>query len=159
MIRTVPHAAVSIMRTAGADHEVPLPAYQSDNAAGMDIRTNLKPEMRTTGLIILPGARVLVPTGLSVAIPQGYEMQIRPRSGLALKHGITLVNSPGTVDADYRGEIGVIVINHGDQPLTIAHGERIAQLVLAPVVHVTWEIVGDLSATRRGFGGFGSTGS
>ena len=159
MIRTTPHATVSIMRTPGADPEVPFPAYQSDNAAGMDIRANLVPEMRTTGLIILPDARVLIPTGISVAVPEGFEMQVRPRSGLALKHGITLVNSPGTVDADYRGEIGVIVINHGDAPLTIAHGERIAQIVLAPVVHVTWKPVADLGMTRRGFGGFGSTGT
>jgi len=159
MIRTGAHATVSIARTDGSDHDVPLPAYQTEHAAGMDIRANLPAETRTTGVNLVPGARVLIPTGLAVAIPEGYEMQVRPRSGLALKHGITLVNAPGTIDADYRGEIGVIVINHGEAPLTIAHGERIAQLVLGPVVRVTWRPVGDLSATRRGIGGFGSTGT
>ena len=148
--------SIRVVYDEGADRTVPLPSYETAGAAGADVRANLPDRGEVT---IAAGERALVPTGLRVAIPAGYEIQVRPRSGLALKHGITLVNSPGTIDADYRGEIGVIVINHGDAPLTIAHGERIAQLVLAPVVHVTWRAAEDLTLTRRGMGGFGSTGT
>ena len=110
-------------------------------------------------LEIAPGQRKLVPTGISIALPAGYEAQIRPRSGLALKHGVTLLNSPGTIDADYRGEIGVILINHGEAPFTVARGDRIAQLVVAPVSRLAWQEVAELPASARGIGGFGSTGA
>ena len=139
----------------GADKDVGLPAYQSAGAAGVDLRANLPDR----GAINLgPGQRQLVPTGLRVEIPEGFEMQIRPRSGLALKHGITLPNSPGTIDSDYRGPLGVIVMNAGQEPFTIAHGDRIAQAVIAPVVQARFELAEDLSATDRGASGFGSTG-
>ena len=131
----------------------PLPAYMTSHAAGMDLYAELNRD-----LILLPGMRALVPTGIAVALPSGYEAQIRPRSGLALKHGITLVNAPGTIDPDYRGEIGVIVINHGSEPFTIRNGERIAQMVFASFVRVLLEEVDELDGTDRGNGGFGHTG-
>ena len=158
MIRTSPNAQLSVMRIAGSDPAVPLPGYKTSHAAGMDICSNLAEADRAAGLIIAPGARAMVPTGLAFAVPEGLELQVRPRSGLALKEGVTLANAPGTVDADYRGEVGVILINHGDRPVTIGHGERIAQIVLAPVVHATLTEVDRLSRTARGSGGFGSTG-
>ena len=132
-----------------------LPAYQSAHAAGLDLLAAVPED---SPLILSPGQRALVPTGLTIALPSGYEAQVRPRSGLASKHGVTVLNAPGTVDADYRGEIGVLLINHGDAPFPIRRGERIAQMVIAPVVHV--ELVGavELSTTKRGGGGFGSTG-
>ena len=130
-----------------------LPAYMTELAAGMDICA-----MPEAPLTLAPGERALVPTGLAVAIEPGYEIQVRPRSGLALKHGIGLVNSPGTIDADYRGEIGVLVINHGQEPFRICPGDRIAQLVVAPVVQGRVVLVEELDATRRGTGGFGHTG-
>lgn len=129
------------------------PQYMTDLAAGLDIQA--RPE---TTLLLAPGERCLVPTGLAVAIPVGYEIQVRPRSGLAIKHGIALVNSPGTIDADYRGEIGIILINHGQEPFAINSGDRIAQLVVAPVCQAQLVEVEDLSATDRGSGGFGHTG-
>ncbi len=130
-----------------------IPRYMTDLAAGLDIQA------RPDGIIELaPGERCLVPTGLAVAIPPGYEIQVRPRSGLAIKHGIALVNSPGTIDADYRGEIGVILINHGRDKFTITPGDRIAQLVVAPVCHAELNEVEQLSETSRGEGGFGHTG-
>jgi dUTP pyrophosphatase len=132
-----------------------LPAYQSAHAAGLDLLAAV-PEH--SPLMLAPGARALVPTGLSIALPSGYEAQVRPRSGLAAKHGITVLNAPGTVDADYRGEIGVLLINHGDAPFAIGRGERIAQLVIAAVVRVELVAATTLSATDRGSGGFGSTG-
>jgi len=132
----------------------PLPQYESKGAAGMDLRACVE----GGSLIIKPMARLLVPTGLAVEIPQGYEMQIRPRSGLALKQGITMVNAPGTIDSDYRGEVGVILINLNDQDYELRHGERIAQMVLAPVTRCAWIEVEKLEETRRGTGGFGSTG-
>ena len=132
-----------------------LPAYQSAHAAGLDLLAAV-PE--SSPLILAPGARALVPTGLSIALPSGYEAQVRPRSGLAAKHGITVLNAPGTVDADYRGEIGVLLINHGDAPFAIRRGERIAQLVIAAVVRAELVAATTLSATDRGSGGFGSTG-
>jgi dUTP pyrophosphatase len=132
-----------------------LPAYQSAHAAGLDLLAAV-PE--SSPLILAPGARALVPTGLTIALPCGYEAQVRPRSGLAAKHGITVLNAPGTVDADYRGEIGVLLINHGDAPFAIRRGERIAQLVIAAVVRAELVAATALSATDRGSGGFGSTG-
>ena len=142
----------------GADRTLGLPAYESAGAAGADLRANF-PEAAREGVAIAPGGRALVPTGLRVAIPRGYEVQLRPRSGLALKHGITLPNSPGTIDSDYRGPLGVIVMNAGDAPFTIAHGDRIAQMVVAPVVQASFDLVEDLTDTARGAGGFGSTGT
>lgn len=137
----------------GAD--LPLPAYESALAAGMDLRAAV-PEDEP--LVLRPGARFAVPTGLAFALPPGFEGQVRPRSGLAFKHGVTCLNSPGTVDADYRGEVKVILINHGAEDFTIRRGERIGQLVVAPVVQAVWAEVGSLDDTVRGAGGFGSTG-
>ncbi|MFY0692325.1 MAG: dUTP diphosphatase [Paracoccaceae bacterium] len=139
----------------GADQSLGLPAYATAGAAGADLRANL-PDRST--ITLAPGARALVPTGLSMEIPQGYEVQIRPRSGLALKHGITLPNAPGTIDSDYRGPLGVILQNTGDAAFEIAHGDRIAQMVVAPVVQARLELAETLSETARGAGGFGSTG-
>ncbi len=144
--------------TAEADRSLPLPCYQTSGAAGADLVANLPPEARAAGLALGPGDRVLVPTGLRVAVPDGYELQLRPRSGLALRHGITLPNSPGTIDSDYRGPLGVIVINHGCDGFVVSHGMRIAQAVLAPVLRARFEIVDSLDDTARGQGGFGSTG-
>ncbi|TLM69377.1 MAG: dUTP diphosphatase [Deltaproteobacteria bacterium] len=131
-----------------------VPGYATEHAAGVDLHAVLDEP-----LTLAPGERGLIPTGLALEIPCGYEGQVRPRSGLALRQGIALVNSPGTIDADYRGEVGVIVINHGQDPVTFAPGERIAQLVVAPVTRVAFEEVAELSATRRAEGGFGHTGS
>lgn len=144
-------------RTSDADPEVPLPAYATDGAAGADLRANFPPDQRS-GMTLVPGARALVPTGLRLAIPEGHEVQIRPRSGLALKHGITLPNSPGTIDSDYRGPLGVIVLNAGHEAFHIAHGDRIAQMVVAPVLRASFDLVDTLDVTVRGQGGFGSTG-
>lgn len=132
-----------------------LPKYETAGSAGMDVRA-ANPE--DEDIILKPGQRALVPTGLSLAIPDGYEMQVRPRSGLAFKHGITCLNTPGTIDSDYRGELKVLLINLGDQAFTIERGERIAQLVIAPVTQGLWEKVDVLPETDRGEGGFGSTG-
>jgi dUTP pyrophosphatase len=132
-----------------------LPAYQSAHAAGVDLLAAV-PE--GAPLSLSPGQRALVPTGLTIALPPGYEAQVRPRSGLASKHGVTVLNSPGTIDADYRGEIGVLLVNHGDGPFLIRRGERIAQMVIARVVQVELVCAAKLSATERGSGGFGSTG-
>jgi dUTP pyrophosphatase len=132
-----------------------LPAYETTGSAGMDVRAAV-PENEP--VVLAPGARAMVPTGLSVAIPEGYEIQVRPRSGLAAKHGLTCLNTPGTIDSDYRGEIKVILINLGSDAFTIQRGERIAQLVLAPVTRLAWDEVGVLGETARGAGGFGSTG-
>ena len=138
-----------------ADRTLPLPSYESAGAAGADLRANLPDRGAVT---LAPGERGLVPTGLHVEIPAGFEMQLRPRSGLALKHGLTLPNTPGTIDSDYRGPLGVILINLGDEPVTIEHGDRIAQAVIAPVVQARFELAESLSDTARGQGGFGSTG-
>ena len=132
-----------------------LPAYQSPGAAGLDLVAAL-PEDRT--IVLEPGARDLIPTGLVLVLPEGYEAQIRPRSGLALRHGVTVLNAPGTIDWDYRGEVQVVLINHGREPFAIRRGTRIAQLVLAPVAHLAWTAV-EPGATLRGAGGFGSTGA
>lgn len=144
--------------TADADPSLGLPSYETEGAAGADLRANLGEADRLAGLVLAPMARALVPTGLRVEIPVGFEVQIRPRSGLALKHGISLPNTPGTIDSDYRGPLGVILINLGTEPFTIAHGDRIAQMVVAPVVQASFELVQGLSDTKRGSGGFGSTG-
>ena len=141
-----------------ADRDLPLPVYETPGAAGADIRANLPPGMRAAGFTLTPMQRAICPTGLRVEIPFGYEMQIRPRSGLATKQGITLPNTPGTIDSDYRGPLGVALINLGDAPYTIAHGDRIAQMIVAPVVQVGFEVVEALGETARGAGGFGSTG-
>jgi dUTP pyrophosphatase len=130
---------------------LPLPAYATSGAAGMDV-------VSAEDVVIAPGQRYAVATGLALAIPHGYEVQVRPRSGLALKHGITVPNTPGTIDSDYRGELKVILINHGAQDFAIARGDRVAQLVLAPVVQASWLEVDALDSTARGEGGFGSTG-
>ena len=149
--------AVSLCWEPGADQDLGLPDYATDGAAGADLRANF-PQNARGGTTLEPGARALVPTGLRMAIPAGYEVQLRPRSGLALKHGITLANAPGTIDADYRGPLGVILINHGDTSFHVAHGARIAQMVLAPVIVADFTLVDALPATERGTGGFGSTG-
>ena len=141
-----------------ADRDLPLPSYETAGAAGADIRANLPPEMRDAGLVLQPMQRAIVPTGFRVEIPLGYEMQIRPRSGLAVKHGISLPNTPGTIDSDYRGPLGVALINFGSAPYVIAHGDRIAQMIVAPVVQARFEVTERLSETARGEGGFGSTG-
>ena len=134
---------------------LPLPAYQSAHAAGLDLVAAVPDD---APLILAPGTHAMVPTGLAIALPEGFEAQVRPRSGLAAKHGITVLNAPGTVDADYRGEISVILINHGRDAFTIRRGERIAQMVIAPVARAELVPVVSLDTTARGTGGFGSTG-
>ncbi|WP_298351831.1 dUTP diphosphatase [Rhodoblastus sp.] len=144
---------VRIKRLAHAGG-LPLPSYQSGGAAGLDLVAALAPGARE---ILRPGERRLVPTGMVMEIPPGFEAQVRPRSGLALKHGVTVLNTPGTIDSDYRGEVGVILINLGAEPFEIGRGDRIAQLVLAPTIQARLIVVEDLSETARGAGGFGST--
>ncbi|HMM11664.1 MAG TPA: dUTP diphosphatase [Bacteroidales bacterium] len=130
-----------------------LPAYETAHAAGMDLRANLDAPM-----LMQPGERAMVPTGLFIEIPEGFEAQVRPRSGLAIKHGVTVLNSPGTIDADYRGEVNVILINLGSQPFEIRHGDRIAQMIVSRHEKVIWQQTDELSHTARGKGGFGHTG-
>jgi dUTP pyrophosphatase len=149
---------IGILREGWADPAVPLPAYATAGAAGADLRANLEPADRARGLTLDPGARRLVPTGLRLEIPAGWEMQLRPRSGLALHHGVTLPNAPATIDSDYRGPLAVPMVNLGSAPYTVLHGERIAQAVVAPVARAAFVVVAALSATARGSGGFGSTG-
>lgn len=149
---------VRLSWTEGADTTQPLPCYETPGAAGADLRANLPADSRAQGVTLAPMQRALVSTGLHMALPEGYEAQVRPRSGLALKHGVTVLNTPGTIDSDYRGILGVVLINLGADPVTIAHGERIAQMVIAPVVQARFEAVGELDTTPRGSGGFGSTG-
>lgn len=148
---------ILFQRLPDADPTVPLPAYETAGAAGADVRANFA-EAERGGVTLAPGERRLVPTGLACEIPKGFEVQVRPRSGLALKHGLTLVNTPGTIDSDYRGPLGVILINLGAEPVTVGHGERIAQLVVAPVVQARFAEADRLAASDRGAGGFGSTG-
>ncbi|WP_193172457.1 dUTP diphosphatase [Nisaea nitritireducens] len=136
----------------GAD--LPLPEYQTQDSAGMDLMAAISEDV-----VLAPGERTLIPTGLSIALPPGFEAQVRPRSGLALRNGVTQLNTPGTIDADYRGEIGVILINHGQQPFTVTRGMRIAQMLVAPVIQARWQEVEELDETARGSGGFGSTGT
>jgi len=143
-IRRLPHGA-----------GLPLPAYETSGAAGMDLRAAVD---EREPLVLHPGAWAAVPTGIAIALPEGYEGQVRPRSGLALKSGVAPLNTPGTIDADYRGEIKVILINHGPRDVTIGRGDRIAQLVIAPVIRAAWSEVDSLDETPRGAGGFGSTG-
>jgi dUTP pyrophosphatase len=135
--------------------DLPLPAYETAHAAGMDLRAAVPED---APLILRPGSRFMVPTGLAFALPDGYEAQVRPRSGLAAKHGVTCLNTPGTIDADYRGEVKVILVNLGEEDFTIRRGDRIAQLVIAPVVQARWAEVAELGDTARGANGFGSTG-
>lgn len=141
-----------------ADQSLPLPAYETAGAAGADLRANLPPEQRVKGFSLAPMQRAICPTGIRVEIPMGFEMQIRPRSGLATKFGITLPNTPGTIDSDYRGPLGVALVNLGETDFVIRHGDRIAQMVIAPVVQASFKVVESLSETKRGAGGFGSTG-
>lgn len=152
---SAPPVAVRLLRlphAAGLD----APAYATEGAAGLDLRAALA---EGEPLVLEPGARALVPTGFALGLPEGYEAQVRPRSGLALKHGVTVLNSPGTIDADYRGEVQVLLVNLGQDPFTVERGMRIAQLVLAPVTRATFVATADLDATERAEGGFGSTGS
>ncbi len=145
--------AIEISRVREGFDDLPLPNYATDGAAGMDFRAAL-----VNDITLLPGERSAVPTGIAIALPRGFECQVRPRSGLAFRHGIAIVNSPGTVDEDYRGEIVVLVVNLGDESFTIRRGERIAQGVVARYERVVWNEVATLEATERGTGGFGSTG-
>jgi dUTP pyrophosphatase len=133
---------------------LPLPSYATAGSAGVDLAAAIE-----AALVLAPGERRKIPTGIALALPEGWEGQVRPRSGLALRHGVTVLNSPGTIDADYRGEIEVILANLGSAPVTISRGERIAQLVIAPVTRAEWQVTADLPRTRRGAGGFGSTGT
>ncbi len=142
---------VRLRHVGGRGQPLDLPRYETAGAAGLDLRAD-------EPFSLAPGERRLVPTGLALEIPHGYEGQVRPRSGLALRHGIGMVNAPGTIDSDYRGEVGVLLVNHGQAPVAFARGDRIAQLVIAPVTRAKVELVEDLSATGRGAGGFGSTG-
>lgn len=135
--------------------DLPLPAYETGGSAGMDLRAAVAGDQPLT---LAPGARALIPTGLKIALEPGFEAQVRPRSGLALKHGLTCLNSPGTIDSDYRGEVGVVLINHGQEPFVIRRGERIAQMVIAPYAQAVMREVEALDETARGAGGFGSTG-
>ena len=140
------------VRRLAHNADLPLPAYATAGAAGMDV-------VAAEDVAIAPGARHAVATGLAMAIPPGFEIQVRPRSGLALKHGVTVPNTPGTIDSDYRGELKVILINHGDSTFVVQRGDRVAQLVLAPVTQATWLESDELDSTARGAGGFGSTGT
>jgi dUTP pyrophosphatase len=148
----MPDPLVAVQRLPhGAD--LRLPAYATAQSAGLDLMAAV-----ANDVTLQPGARQLIPTGLAIALPAGFEAQVRPRSGLALKHGITVLNSPGTIDADYRGEVQVLLINHGQAPFVIKRGDRIAQMVVAPVTQIVWNVVQELDQTERGSGGYGSTG-
>ncbi len=149
---TTPH--IPVVQLAHAEG-LPLPAYETNGAAGMDLRAAVDED---APLVLKPGARFMVPTGLAFAVPLGFEAQVRPRSGLAAKAGVTCLNTPGTIDSDYRGEVKVILINLGEEVFTIRRGDRIAQLVIAPVVQASWGLTTSLDETARGAGGFGSTG-
>jgi dUTP pyrophosphatase len=142
---------VTIQRLPG-NEDLPLPRYMTEHAAGLDVFAAVGQEVS-----IFPGQREMIPTGLAIALPEGYEAQIRPRSGIAWKHGVTLVNAPGTIDADYRGEIGILLINHGDQPFVVRRGDRIAQMIVQRVCRVQWDVHPELNPTGRGDGGFGHT--
>ena len=148
-----PGLAVAVKRLDHAS-DLPLPAYATADSAGMDLLAAVEED-----LVLAPGERRLVPTGIAIALPAGSEAQVRPRSGLALKHGLTVLNAPGTIDADYRGEVGVVLINLGQEPFTVTRGSRIAQMVVARYARVAWSLRDDLDASARGAGGFGSTGT
>lgn len=150
---------VKVLTLEHFDSELPLPHYATEEAAGADIRASLPLEQRSNGLTIPAGQRVLIPTGLAMEIPKGFEIQVRPRSGLSLKTNLLVVNSPGTIDSDYRGEVKIIMGNFGTEGFVVEHGERMAQLVLAPVHQAQFLKEDDLSQTERGTGGFGSTGT
>ena len=152
MTRMGAHVRVALKRLPEAEG-LPIPAYMSPHAAGADLYAAVHEE-----LTLLPGARALVPTGFAISLPEGYEAQVRPRSGLAIRSGVTCLNTPGTIDADYRGQVQVVLANLGSEPIVIRRGDRIAQLVVAPVSRAAFELVEDLPATLRGEGGFGSTG-
>ncbi len=145
---------ISIRRLSNGEG-LPLPAYASEGAAGLDLYAALPAGQK---LVLEPGARDLIPTGFQIATPEGYEAQVRPRSGLAVEHGVTVLNAPGTIDSDYRGEVKALLVNHGGQPFEITRGMRIAQLVIAPIAHATLVEAEELDETARGEGGFGSTG-
>lgn len=151
--------AIKVTRTQEADLSIPLPSYETSGAAGADVRADLPADKRAAGLTLAPLERALISTGLRLEIPHGYEVQVRPRSGLALKHGLALVNAPGTIDSDYRGPLGVLLVNLGEAPFTVEHGMRIAQLVVAPVLQADYLPVAEISGSDRGTGGFGSTGT
>lgn len=151
----MPHLSVSLKRLPHAEG-LDLPQYETSRSAGMDLRAAVP---QGEPITLAPGAHVLVPTGLQIALPEGYEGQVRPRSGLAMRHGVTVLNSPGTIDSDYRGECKVLLVNHGREPFVIERGERIAQLVVARHTRVQWEERHALEETVRGAGGFGSTGT
>lgn len=142
------------VRQSPPGSDVSLPRYMTDNAAGMDVFAAVSDDE-----VVLPGERKIIPTGIEISLPPGYEAQIRPRSGLALRCGVTILNSPGTIDADYRGEIKIIIINHGTKPFTVRRGDRIAQMVVQPVCRVCWSLSSGLDDTGRGSGGFGHTGA
>lgn len=144
---------IAITRLSAATNDVPLPGYATEGSAGMDVRAAVEADMT-----VAPGATVLVPTGFAIAVPPGHEAQVRPRSGLAIKHGIGVLNAPGTIDSDYRGEVRIILTNFGQEPFVIRRGERIAQMVIAPFVRAEWEERDSLEDTQRGAGGFGHTG-
>ena len=149
---------LKVMREGWADPEIALPRYETAGAAGADLRANFPPDERAEGVLLAPLERRIIPSGLRVEIPAGYEVQIRPRSGLALKHGISLPNTPGTIDSDYRGPLGILLVNLGREPHRIRHGDRVAQMIVAPVVQADFEVVTALGDSARGAGGFGSTG-
>ncbi len=152
---SAPRVRVKIKRLrAGSGEPIPLPRYMTEHSAGMDLFADVEGEV-----LLQPGERRLIPTGISMAIPPGFEGQVRPRSGLGLREGVTVVNSPGTIDADYRGEVGILLINLGQRPFRVNRGDRIAQLVVAPVCRAELELTGELEATSRNGGGFGHTGA
>lgn len=150
--------SVAVQRLPGHDPALQLPAYATGGSAGLDLRACLAEDDRRSGLALPPIGRALVPTGIAIAIPDGFEGQVRPRSGLAVRHGVTVLNAPGTIDADYRGELRVLLVNLGAETYWVAHGERIAQLVVAPVARADLRVAVSLEETKRGDGGFGSTG-
>ena len=150
--------ALALAWTTQADRTLPLPSYETAGAAGADLRANFPPAERARGRLLWGGKPALIPTGLRMQVPEGYEVQIRPRSGLALRYGITVLNAPGTIDSDYRGEVQVLLYMVNRRPRRIEHGDRIAQMVVAPVVQPRFDLVDTLSETPRGAGGFGSTG-
>ena len=149
---------IQITYLQNADKNISLPVYETSQSSGMDLRANLTEDRRVNGISIQAKKWLLIPTGLAISMPIGYEAQIRPRSGLAFKYGVSVLNSPGTIDADYRGELGVLLINHGEDEFHINHGDRIAQIVFAPVIQVVWNQVTYLDESSRDANGFGSTG-
>ena len=149
---------IQITYLQNADRNISLPVYETLQSSGMDLRANLIEDNRVNGISLQAKKWLLIPTGLAISMPIGYEAQIRPRSGLAFKHGVSVLNSPGTIDADYRGELGVLLINHGEDEFHINHGDRIAQIVFAPVIQVVWKQMAYLDKSSRDANGFGSTG-